>query len=122
MRADEPLVELETDKVTVEVPAPQARACSPKSASRPARTIAVGGVLGTIGEGAGAAAAPPKPQPLPKRRRRRPARAAAQRPRRSRRRARSRRSAVLSPSARKIAEENNVTAAIDRRPPAATAA
>src|SRR6185436_6008488 len=55
--ADEPLVELETDKVTVEVPAPSAGVLS--DIRVPAgMTTAVGSVLGTIGEGAGAAAAP----------------------------------------------------------------
>ncbi|MBI4969699.1 MAG: 2-oxoglutarate dehydrogenase complex dihydrolipoyllysine-residue succinyltransferase [Rhodospirillales bacterium] len=57
--ADEPLVELETDKVTVEVPAPAAGTLA--SIDAPAgSTVAVGGLLGQIGAGSGAQ---PKPAP-----------------------------------------------------------
>ena len=58
VRADEPLVELETDKVTVEVPAPSSGVLSEILVST-GSTIVVGGVLGMIGEGAGVASAPP---------------------------------------------------------------
>jgi 2-oxoglutarate dehydrogenase E2 component (dihydrolipoamide succinyltransferase) len=51
---DEPLVELETDKVTVEVPAPAAGTLSAISVAEGA-TVAVGSVLGSISEEAGAA-------------------------------------------------------------------
>jgi 2-oxoglutarate dehydrogenase E2 component (dihydrolipoamide succinyltransferase) len=65
VRADEPLVELETDKVTVEVPAPSSGVLSEIMVSS-GSTIAVGGILGMIGEGAGVVSAPPpKAQPLP---------------------------------------------------------
>src|ERR1700684_786422 len=68
---DEPLVELETDKVTIEVPAPAAGVLS-DIAAKDGDTVAVGAVLGQIKEGAGAAksaaaapvaksAAPPPP-------------------------------------------------------------
>ncbi len=75
---DEPLVELETDKVTLEVPAPAAGVLS-DIAAKNGETVAVGALLGQITEGAGAApakAAPPaakpaeapKPAPAPPRR------------------------------------------------------
>ncbi|WP_038975920.1 biotin/lipoyl-containing protein, partial [Bradyrhizobium japonicum] len=60
---DEPLVELETDKVTIEVPAPSAGTLSEIVAADGA-TVAVGALLGQITDGAGAAkpaAAPAKP-------------------------------------------------------------
>jgi 2-oxoglutarate dehydrogenase E2 component (dihydrolipoamide succinyltransferase) len=56
---DDPLVELETDKVTLEVPAPAAGTLGEIVAGEGA-TVPVGAVLGTIAEGA--AAGPP---PLP---------------------------------------------------------
>jgi 2-oxoglutarate dehydrogenase E2 component (dihydrolipoamide succinyltransferase) len=64
---DEPLVELETDKVTIEVPAPSAGTLSEIIAADGA-TVAVGALLGQITEGAGAAkpaAAPAKPAAAP---------------------------------------------------------
>ena len=51
---DEPLVELETDKVTVEVPAQVAGTLAAVSA-KDGDTVAVGALLGEIKEGAGAA-------------------------------------------------------------------
>ena len=51
---DEPLVELETDKVTLEVPAPAAGILS-DIAVKDGSTVAVGALLGQIKEGAGAA-------------------------------------------------------------------
>jgi 2-oxoglutarate dehydrogenase E2 component (dihydrolipoamide succinyltransferase) len=60
---DEPLVELETDKVTIEVPAPAAGVLS-DIAAKDGDTVAVGAVLGQIKEGAaGAAAAKLAPKP-----------------------------------------------------------
>jgi 2-oxoglutarate dehydrogenase E2 component (dihydrolipoamide succinyltransferase) len=50
---DEPLVELETDKVTLEVPAPAAGVLS-DIAAKDGATVAVGAILGQIKEGAGA--------------------------------------------------------------------
>ncbi len=55
--ADEPLVELETDKVTVEVPAPAAGTLVEITAQE-GETVGVNALLGTIGEGKGAAPAP----------------------------------------------------------------
>jgi 2-oxoglutarate dehydrogenase E2 component (dihydrolipoamide succinyltransferase) len=57
---DEPLVELETDKVTIEVPAPSAGVLGEISA-KDGETVAVGALLGQINDGAagGAKSAPP---------------------------------------------------------------
>ena len=101
VRADEPLVELETDKVTVEVPAPSAGVLS-EILVQPGGTIAVGALLGMIGEGAGAAVPPPKPKPLPQATAPAPKPAPAAQPAVA---------PVLSPAARKIAEENKLTPA-----------
>jgi 2-oxoglutarate dehydrogenase E2 component (dihydrolipoamide succinyltransferase) len=54
---DEPLVELETDKVTIEVPAPAAGTLAEISANN-GETVAVGAILGQIKDGAGAPAKP----------------------------------------------------------------
>src|SRR5437762_13784796 len=60
---DEPLVELETDKVTIEVPAPAAGTLS-EIAAKDGDTVAVGALLGQIKDGAGAPAkAAPKAAP-----------------------------------------------------------
>ncbi len=53
---DEPILELETDKVTVEVPAPAAGSIESISVKAGA-TVAVGAVLGSIAEGKGGKAA-----------------------------------------------------------------
>jgi len=58
---DEPLVELETDKVTIEVPAPAAGVLA-DIAAKDGETVAVGALLGQIKEGA---AAPHKASPVP---------------------------------------------------------
>jgi 2-oxoglutarate dehydrogenase E2 component (dihydrolipoamide succinyltransferase) len=58
---DEPLVELETDKVTIEVPAPSAGTLG-EIIAQDGETVAVGALLGQINEGAsGAAAKRPAP-------------------------------------------------------------
>jgi 2-oxoglutarate dehydrogenase E2 component (dihydrolipoamide succinyltransferase) len=59
--ADEPLVELETDKVTIEVPAPTAGVLA-EILVKDGDTVAPGALLGQINEGAAApkSAAPPK--------------------------------------------------------------
>lgn len=54
---DEPLVELETDKVTVEVPAPVSGVLSDITVN-PGDTVEVGAVLGAIADGDGKSAAP----------------------------------------------------------------
>lgn len=55
VKVDEPLVELETDKVTVEVPAPVAGVMSEIHVDEGA-TVEIGAVLGALSEGGGAAA------------------------------------------------------------------
>ena len=74
--ADEPLVELETDKVTIEVPAPAAGVLS-EILVKDGETVAVGALLGQISQGDGArasasksaepakAVSPPKAVPAP---------------------------------------------------------
>ncbi|MGB3878786.1 MAG: 2-oxoglutarate dehydrogenase complex dihydrolipoyllysine-residue succinyltransferase [Shinella zoogloeoides] len=57
IKADEPLCELETDKVTIEVPAPASGVLSEITANA-GDTVEPGGLLGQIAEGAAAAAAP----------------------------------------------------------------
>jgi 2-oxoglutarate dehydrogenase E2 component (dihydrolipoamide succinyltransferase) len=57
---DEPLVELETDKVTVEVPSPAAGVLAEVVAADGAE-VAVGGLLGSIDEDGKAAAGAPEP-------------------------------------------------------------
>ena len=47
--ADEPLVEIETDKITVEVPAPSAGVLS-EIKVKEGKNVNIGGVLGIIGE------------------------------------------------------------------------
>jgi len=63
VRADEPLVELETDKVTVEVNAPGAGTLA-EIAAETGQTVAIGALLGQISGGAAAAA--PAPAAAPK--------------------------------------------------------
>src|ERR1700760_3896309 len=57
---DEPLVELETDKVTIEVPAPSAGTLGEITA-KDGETVAVGALLGQIMEGGAAAKSAPVP-------------------------------------------------------------
>lgn len=59
--ADEPLVELETDKVTVEVPAASAGTLS-EIVAKEGETVGVGALLGMIAAGGDAAAPTTKPQ------------------------------------------------------------
>ena len=79
--ADEPLVELETDKVTVEVPAPAAGVLS-DIAVKDGETVEVGALLGAITEGAGA----PRPSGSPRPNRARGSRRAGAEPAPRRRR------------------------------------
>jgi 2-oxoglutarate dehydrogenase E2 component (dihydrolipoamide succinyltransferase) len=73
---DEPLVELETDKVTIEVPAPAAGVLA-DVAAKDGETVAVGALLGAIKEGAGAV---PSAQPDQKVERTKPTGAGPQEP------------------------------------------
>src|SRR5215470_677412 len=61
---DEPLVELETDKVTIEVPAPASGILS-EIAVNNGETVAVGALLGQIAEGGAAGKATPVPTGRP---------------------------------------------------------
>ncbi len=63
---DEPLVELETDKVTIEVPAPAAGVLA-EILAKDGDTVAPGALLGQIKEGAGAAPGKPAAAPAPAR-------------------------------------------------------
>jgi 2-oxoglutarate dehydrogenase E2 component (dihydrolipoamide succinyltransferase) len=107
---DEPLVELETDKVTIEVPAPAAGVLS-DIAAKDGDTVAVGAVLGQIKEGAGAAASPAKSQPAavaPQAAPPKPAPAAAPKPAPA---APPPADVPLAPSVRKLSTESGVPAA-----------
>src|SRR5205814_10289972 len=59
---DEPLVELETDKVRIEVPAPSAGTLG-DIVAKDGETVAVGALLGQINDGAAGAAAKPAAAP-----------------------------------------------------------
>ena len=108
---DEPLVELETDKVTIEVPSPAAGVLA-DIAAKDGDTVAVGAVLGQIRDGAGgsakaaAAATPgaspptsPPPQSAP---------AAAPKPAPATAKSSD---APLAPSVRRLASESGIDAA-----------
>jgi 2-oxoglutarate dehydrogenase E2 component (dihydrolipoamide succinyltransferase) len=110
---DEPLVELETDKVTIEVPAPSAGTLGEISA-KDGETVAVGALLGQINDGAAGAAAKPAaapakaaapaaPPPPPPAATAAPAPAAAQKAPPT--------DAPLAPSVRKISAESGIDAA-----------
>src|SRR5262245_3682148 len=97
VKADEPLVELETDKVTVEVPAPAAGVLSSISA-QPGETVNVGALLGAIEEGAAPAVKPAaKVEAKPQK--------AAEPAKKT-----ERNEKPLSPAVRKMVEENKLDA------------
>lgn len=100
VKADEPLVELETDKVTLEVPSPAAGRLA-SIAIAAGETVNVGAILGAIEEGAAGASAekpaarasePAKPAAQP----------AAEKPKTY--------TQPLSPAVRKMVEENKLDA------------
>jgi 2-oxoglutarate dehydrogenase E2 component (dihydrolipoamide succinyltransferase) len=98
VKRDEPLVELETDKVNVEVPSPAAGVLEHIEV-KAGGTVNVGAVLGAVKEGA-AAPAPAKAEAQAAKPAAQPARAAAPAP-----------AAAVPPpppSVRRIAEENNL--------------
>jgi len=99
---DEPLLELETDKVTIEVNAPAAGTLSEIRAATGAE-VTVGAILGAITEGAGGAAKPAaKAAPAPaKAEAPKAAPAAAPAPAKAA-------APVMAPSAAKIATENQI--------------
>jgi 2-oxoglutarate dehydrogenase E2 component (dihydrolipoamide succinyltransferase) len=105
VKVDEPLVELETDKVTIEVPAPTAGVLS-DIAAKDGETVAVGALLGEIKPGTGASPAPAKagPSPAPKP----PPAPAAPAPQASAPAKLAPADAPLAPSVRKIATETGI--------------
>jgi 2-oxoglutarate dehydrogenase E2 component (dihydrolipoamide succinyltransferase) len=108
---DEPLVELETDKVTIEVPAPAAGVLT-DVAVKDGDTVAVGALLGAIKEGAAPAAKPEQKTEKAK-----AAEAAAEQPKpkedatASKPPAKSAGDVPLAPSVRRIAAETGIDAA-----------
>src|SRR5262245_24740190 len=111
---DEPLVELETDKVTIEVPAPAGGVLA-DIAAKDGDTVAVGALLGQIKEGAVAAkpAASPTGRPDEKVASTKPIGAGPEQPRAEAKPASvaPRPDAPLAPSVRKLAAESGVDAA-----------
>jgi 2-oxoglutarate dehydrogenase E2 component (dihydrolipoamide succinyltransferase) len=103
---DEPLVELETDKVTIEVPAPAAGVLG-DIAAKNGETVAVGALLGQIKEGAGAPAAK---APAPAAEKAAPAPAAAPPPAAAPARPSAGADGPLAPSVRKLATESGIDA------------
>jgi len=106
VKRDEPLLELETDKVTVEVPAPADGSIESISVEEGA-TVQVGAVLGAIAEGAkGAAAAPVTAKTSAAAAKPAPAKPAAKTE--AAKPAAPTTSAPIMPSVRRIAEESGV--------------
>ena len=103
---DEPLVELETDKVTIEVPAPSAGVLG-EIAAKDGETVAVGALLGQINDGAVGGAAKPVTAPAKAAAPAAPPPAAA--PAAAPKAAPS--DAPLAPSVRKLSAESGIDAA-----------
>ncbi|MGR9277012.1 2-oxoglutarate dehydrogenase complex dihydrolipoyllysine-residue succinyltransferase [Rhizobium leguminosarum] len=108
IKADEPILELETDKVTIEVPAPASGTLS-EIVVAAGETVGLGALLGQIAEGAAAAAAPAAAAPA------QPAPAAPAQPAPVAAAASSSSSASVStmppaPAASKMLAENNLSA------------
>ncbi len=95
--ADEPVVELETDKVTIEVPAPSSGVLSDIVVAE-GDTVEVGALLASIAEGAGGAVASTAAKKEAPKSESKPAPAAAQ----------AGGNQTQSPAVRKMVEENNV--------------
>jgi 2-oxoglutarate dehydrogenase E2 component (dihydrolipoamide succinyltransferase) len=108
VKVDEPLCELETDKVTVEVPAPVAGVMGDIAVAE-GTTVAVGSVLGNIKEGASATATTPPPASAPAPRPTPAAAAPAPAPA-APAPSRPAASAPPAPAARKILEEKGIAA------------
>ncbi|WP_017966259.1 2-oxoglutarate dehydrogenase complex dihydrolipoyllysine-residue succinyltransferase [Rhizobium leguminosarum] len=112
IKADEPILELETDKVTIEVPAPASGTLS-EIVVAAGETVGLGALLGQIAEGAAAVAAPAAAAPAAAPAR--PAPAAAAQPAPVAAAAASSSSASVStmppaPAASKMLAENNLSA------------
>jgi 2-oxoglutarate dehydrogenase E2 component (dihydrolipoamide succinyltransferase) len=108
--ADEALVELETDKVTLEVFAPSAGVLSEIRVAE-GQTVEVGAVLGVIGDGAGTAKAAPAAKPAAAPAAAAPAKAAAQASAPAKAPVPPVEAGPLSPAVRKLIEENKLDAA-----------
>jgi 2-oxoglutarate dehydrogenase E2 component (dihydrolipoamide succinyltransferase) len=100
---DEPLVELETDKVTIEVPSPSAGTLG-DIVAKDGETVAVGALLGQINDGAAAAATKPAQAAA------KPAAPAAPPPVAATAEKAPPADAPLAPSVRKLATENGIDA------------
>lgn len=112
IKVDEPILELETDKVTIEVPAPASGTLS-EIVVAAGETVGLGALLGQIAEGAAAVAAPAAAAPAAAPAR--PAPAAAAQPAPVAAAAASSSSASVStmppaPAASKMLAENNLSA------------
>lgn len=107
VEVDEPLVELETDKVTVEVPAPAAGVLVAVEATDGAE-VAVGAILGSLEEGGTASAAPAAPAEAPAEAAPAAEPAPASQPTSEPAPATS--DAKLSPAVRKLVDDNNLDA------------
>ena len=112
--ADEPLVELETDKVTIEVPAPAAGVLSKISVAS-GETVEVGALLGQIEAGGGSAKVAEKKteekKPAPKAEAAKPAPAKAEPAKgepKSEAAPERKADETLAPSVRKLIEENDL--------------
>ena len=109
---DEPLVELETDKVTVEVNAPQAGVLEEILANE-GDEVEVGALIGKLGEGSGDAPAPAKEEkktePAKEEAKAAPAPAKEEKP--AAKPAAANLDYPLAPAVRKLVEENNLDAA-----------
>jgi 2-oxoglutarate dehydrogenase E2 component (dihydrolipoamide succinyltransferase) len=109
---DEPLVELETDKVTVEVPAPASGVLT-EVLIESGTTVEIGAVLASIGEGGGKAAAKPAAKPAATKEEPKaaaPAAAPAPKPAPAPAPAAKAADASLAPAVRRVVEENNLDA------------
>ncbi|TAV50736.1 2-oxoglutarate dehydrogenase complex dihydrolipoyllysine-residue succinyltransferase [Rhizobium leguminosarum] len=109
IKADEPILELETDKVTIEVPAPASGTLS-EIVVAAGETVGLGALLGQIAEGAAAVAAPAAAAPAPAQ----PAAAAPAQPAVAAAAASSSSASVSTmppaPAASKMLAENNLSA------------
>jgi 2-oxoglutarate dehydrogenase E2 component (dihydrolipoamide succinyltransferase) len=107
VKADEPLVELETDKVSLEVNAPASGTLAAIEALAGAE-VAVGAVLGRIEEGAAPAEAKEKPKPAAKEEAKAEPEAAAAEAEPEPAAAEAKGGPALSPSVRKLIDEHGI--------------
>ncbi|MGL4198550.1 MAG: 2-oxoglutarate dehydrogenase complex dihydrolipoyllysine-residue succinyltransferase [Allorhizobium sp.] len=106
VKADEPLVELETDKVTVEVPSPVSGVLT-EIVAQNGETVGLGALLGQIAEGAAGSAGAAAPAPAAA-----PAAAAAPAPVAAAAPAPAAASSMpAAPAAAKLAADNNISTA-----------